>query len=457
MNKIFVLVIILFTVSSTINAQSFEGDRLPIGDPERKYDFCAVKLDKLYDTKLNKETSFDTMIDDLKQKSIVLIGENHTNQLHHDVQFEIIKGLFEAGKPVILALEMYNPNQDEVLAAWSSGETDPETFMEQTDFLTTWSHNYRYYKDIFDYVREKHIPMYGANTERKYASKIGRGGLASLTEEELNAIPEVDTLTIEHKFYIKVAFEGMDATMSKQFNNMYSAQSLWDAAMGEGAIKAANRHPDAIVVVLAGAGHVDYNLGIGRIIKDRSELSFASVVTVDVPEEVKEFGMMKVKKATNKMAKKEDKNKMPPAMTHKDDKPMSKDKAHPMGAHMTGMMGMDDTPYRVVVRSLADYLWGKKEMENEKYPAFGFSLKMNEGQELFIKRVLPETIAAENGLETGDIINSVDGNIFNSLFDIKKYLHYKNWDEEISFNITREDEEMDINFIIEPVEEEDEK
>jgi uncharacterized iron-regulated protein len=460
MNKIFVLIIILFTVSATINSQSFEGDRLPIGDTERKYDFCAVKLDKLFDTNLNMETSFDAMIEDLKQKRIIMIGENHTNQLHHDVQFEIIKGLVEAGKPVVLALEMYNPNQNEVLAAWSSGETDSETFMEQTDFLTTWSHNYRYYKDIFDYVREKHITMYGANTERKYASKIGRGGLASLTEEERLAIPEVDTLTMEHKFYIKVAFEGMDATMPKQFNNMYSAQSLWDAAMGEGAIKAANKHPEATVVVLAGAGHVDYNLGIGRIIKDRSELSFASVVTVDVPEEVKEFGMMKVKKATNKMAKKEDKSKMSPAMAHKDEKTQmnkSKDKAHPMGAHMAGMMGMDDTPYRVVVRSLADYLFGKKEMENEKYPAFGFSLKENENKELFIKRVLPETIAYENGLETGDVINSIDGNKFNTLFDIKKYLHYKNWDEEISFNITREDEVKDVTFIIEPVEDEEDE
>ena len=147
-------------------------------------------------------------------------------------------------------------------------------------------------------------------------------------------------------------------------------------------------------------------------------------------------------------------------MAHKDDNlhmNKSKDKAPPKGAHMMGMMGMDDTPYRVVVRSLADYLWGKKEMENEKYPSFGFSLKENENKELIIKRVLPETIAAENGLKTGDIINSIDGNNFNILFDIKKFLHYKNWDEEISFNITREDEVMDIKFIIEPIEEEDEK
>ena len=36
--------------------------------------------------------------------------------------------------------------------------------------------------------------------------------------------------------------------------------------MGEGAIKIAKENPDAVVVVLAGSGHVVYNLGIGRII-----------------------------------------------------------------------------------------------------------------------------------------------------------------------------------------------
>ena len=175
--KILLIFLILLTFStSNIFAQDFEADRLPIGDDDKKYNFCAVKLEKIFHTNTNSESSFDDMINDLKQKRIVMIGETHTNQLHHDVQYEVIKGLVEAGKPVVFALEMYNPNQNEVLAAWSSGKTDVNTFLEQTDFLTTWSHNYRYYRAIFEYAREKKIPIYGANVERKYASKIGRGG-----------------------------------------------------------------------------------------------------------------------------------------------------------------------------------------------------------------------------------------------------------------------------------------
>jgi uncharacterized iron-regulated protein len=436
MKKILFPTILALLMLSKGFAQSFDSDRLPIGDIDKKYKFCAANLDKIFNTNTNSETSFAEMINDLKQKRIVLIGESHTNQLHHDVQFEVIKGLVESGKPVVLALEMFNPSQDKVLEAWSNGQTDPNTFLEQTDFLTTWSHNYRYYKQIFDYCREKHIPIYGANVERKYASKINMGGLGSLTDADIQILPHIDTSNVEHKFLINVMMGGMDASMPKQFDNMYAAQCLWDAAMGEGAIKAAETHPEATVVVLAGSGHVVYNLGIGRIIKSRSNFPFASVVTVDIPEKTQQSDMVKVKKELEN-----DKNK---------DKKIATTSPHSME-----MMTSSDIPFRIVVRSYADYLFGKSEMKQDKYPALGLSLKESESREYLIDRVLPETIAYENGLRKGDLIQSVDGQSFNNLFELKRYLHFKNWDEEISFKIKRDGEAKEVIFVIKPVESND--
>lgn len=428
MKKLFVSTILSFIILTNGFSQSFDSDRLPIGDSNKKYNFCTVKLDKIFNTNNNKESAFDEMINDLKQKRIVMIGESHTNQLHHDVQFEVIKGLVESGKPVVLALEMFNPGQNDALALWSSGKTDPDTFLEQTDFLTTWSHNYRYYKPIFDYCREKQIPIYGTNVERKYASKINMGGLSSLTDEDLQILPYIDTANVEHKFLINVMMDGMDASMPKQFVNMYAAQCLWDAAMGEGAIEAAKKHPEATIVVLAGSGHVVYNLGIGRIIKDKSDLPFASVVTVDIPNKTNHSGMDKVNKDPEK-----DKN------------------TTTISPHSMGMMSMDGTPSRTVIRSYADYLFGKSEVKQEKYPSFGFSLKDTESSEYLIDKIFPQTIAYENGLQKGDLIQFVDGKSFDNLFELKKYLHFKNWDEEITFKIQRDSESKEITFIIKPV------
>ncbi len=434
---------ILILLTNFITAQEFDTERIPIGDKARKYNFCSVKLDEILNTKSNKELTFDELISELGNYRIVMIGETHTNQQHHNTQFDIIKGLTESGKKVILALEMFNPNQDEALAKWSSGKTDESTFMQQTDFLVTWSHNYRYYKAIFDYTREKHIPMYGVNVERKYASKIGRGGISSLTPEEKAAIPEIDTSNIEHRFFIKVAMEGMSATMPDQFNTMYQAQSLWDAAMGEGAIKVANENPDAVIVVLAGSGHVVYNLGIGRIIKNRSNLPFASVITIDVPDKSEESTMMMVRKDVKKDMMKSDSSKS---------KKMEHASPH---SNPHSMMGMNSSPNKIVIRSLGDYLWGKKEEEREKYPAFGFSINEFDGKGFPIKRVLPKTIAYENGLRKGDIILTIDGITFKNSFELKKHLQFKNWDEEISFDLLRNNEEKSITFVIKPVKEDE--
>ena len=53
----------------------------------------------------------------------------------------------------------------------------------------------------------------------------------------------------------------------------------------------------------------------------------------------------------------------------------------------------------------------------------------------------------------GDIILSIDGKRFADTALLKKYLGYKNWNDSISFKILREDEEVEIDFVIEYEEE----
>jgi len=461
------LVLVLFTFNSHVLAEDFFTDRLPLGDPDRKYDFCKVSLDKIRDTRQNKDVSLKEMIEALKSYRIVMIGETHTNQTHHDVQFEVIKGLVEAGKPVVFALEMFNPDQDEALAKWSSGTTDADTFLKQTDYLRTWSHNYRYYQAIFEFAREKHLPIYGANVERKYASKIGKKGIAGLTDEERAVLPEIHTSHLEHRFFIKTAMQGLDALMPAMFPSIYEAQCLWDTAMGEGAIRVAKAHPNAVVIVLAGSGHVDYNIGIGRIIAERSDLPFASVIPVDVEQEEEDLsGMAMVKSSKDKTEKAEK-----PEMAHPHSMPAANENPHggsedqakneegsKSNMHMShaahGMGAMDATPYHIVSRSLGDFLWGKPAMEQELYPSFGFSFD-SEAEGFVLKRVLPHTLAFEHGFKKDDQFLSLDGATFDSMFDIKKYLHYKNWGESLAVRLKRGEEELEIQFKIEPLEEDE--
>jgi uncharacterized iron-regulated protein len=417
----------------------FNTDMLPIGNPNTKFDFCTVRLNKIFDTNNKTDLSVEDFIKKTKDYRILMVGESHTYDANHQVQLSIIKKLVEAGQSVCLALEMFTPAQNEALHDYTSGITNEDEFLKNIDYFNSWGHNYRYYKPIFDYAREKNIKMYGVNIEHNYASKIGRGGLKSLTKEEQKNVPTIDTTNIEHRFFFKVAMQGMDATASSQFRKIYAAQCLWDAAMGNGAIKVAHENPESIVVLLAGSGHVVYNLGIGKIIKSRCNLPFASVVCVAIPDTVKESLMMQVKKSI----------KMETEKTDQPNKAEKSSKKPPM--RMKHGIG-NATPNKIVIASLADFLWGIPEEKYEKYPSFGFSVNEKGEKGFEVKRVFPETIAEKQGIKRGDLIVSIDGNNFEKMAALKKYLHYKDWNDTIKFEILRKEEQIVIEFVIEPEE-----
>lgn len=436
-----IVFILLFYTALWADEDKFNTERLPIGNPKTKYDFCKVKLDRIFDTNENKQISFEQFISRLSKFQIIMLGESHTSDHHHEVQLKIIRGLVESGSSVCLALEMFNESQNEVLDQYISGDITEEEFLDQSEYFNTWGHNYRYYKPIFDYAREKKIRMYGVNIEHDYTSKIGREGITSLSQDEKENIPEIDTTNVEHRFYIKTAMEGMDAISPSQLGKIYTAQCLWDAAMGEGSIKAARENPESIVIILVGSGHVVYNLGIGNIIKKRSDFAFSSVLAVDVPDTVEESVMMKVKKSLKNDNKEQKKEK----------EASKKEKKMPPMAMMHGGY-MDTTPYKIVIRSLADFLWGVPEEQYEKYPSFGFSVDERSEQGFKVKRVIPETIAEEQGIQKDDIILSIDSITFPDMAQLKKYLSFKNWNDNIVFKILRDDKTIEIKFKIEKME-----
>ena len=436
-NKIIIIILAVFACSNLFAGEdTFNMERLPIGNPETRYDFCAVKLNKIFDTNANTDIRFEQLIEKLRMSRIIMLGESHTSEQHHTVQLNIIKGLVDAGETVCLALEMFNPAQNEVLENYVSGQITEEEFLDQSDYFNTWGHNYRYYQPIFDYARANRVPMYGVNTKHEFASKIGRGGIQSLSSEELAEIPEIDTTNVEHRFYIKAAMEGMDAISPAQFRNIYAAQCLWDAAMGEGAIKVAQENPESIVVILVGSGHVAYNLAIGNIISTRSKFPFSSVIAVDIADTVKESVMMQVKKSLDKDKK-----------DAKDKKEVSAEKKMPIMPMMHGG-SPDADPYKIVVRSLADFLWGVPEQKQDKYPSFGFSVEEKGENGFLVKRVIPKTLAEEKGILRGDIIVEIDGKSFPTMAQMKKHLSFKNWGEEIKFKILRDGKEIKLKFKI---------
>ena len=83
---------------------------------------------------------------------------------------------------------------------------------------------------------------------------------------------------------------GFHAAMTdEQWQGMLNAQCTWDATMGFNAIAPLKKDddPKAVMVVLVGAGHVQYGLGIERQVKPWFSGKVASVIPLSVEDEKK--------------------------------------------------------------------------------------------------------------------------------------------------------------------------
>ena len=79
---------------------------MEIGDPARKGREIPVVLDGITDTATGDLVTPEEMAKRLANTGILFIGENHTNQEFHDVQFRTIRALREAGREGLIGLSV---------------------------------------------------------------------------------------------------------------------------------------------------------------------------------------------------------------------------------------------------------------------------------------------------------------------------------------------------------------
>ena len=172
-----------------------------------------------------------------------LIGENHDNYSHHDSQFQFIKELNEAGKDVAVGLEMFQRRFQPALDAYLKGEISQKDMLVQSEYYKRWSFDFRLYKPIFDYAKEHNIPLIALNLEKELTKKVSKGGIPSLSEDEIRQIPsDIEYTGGMYKSFLYSIFS-MHA-MGRDFENFYQAQLLWDETMADTAAKYVKAHPE---------------------------------------------------------------------------------------------------------------------------------------------------------------------------------------------------------------------
>ncbi|MBL8201056.1 MAG: ChaN family lipoprotein [Chromatiales bacterium] len=372
---------------------------MEIGDPGRKGREVPVVLDGITDTATGELVTPEELARRLAGTGILFIGENHTNQEFHDVQFRTIRALREAGREVLIGLEMFPYTEQASLDHWNAGHYSEEGFVELARWYDNWGYHWNYYRNIFLYAQKNGINMYAVNSPRDVVKAVRAKGFENLTPEEAAHLPpKLAPESDEHRRMYRAFFDKDDALHMNEaaLDGLYRAQTMWDATMGWNALQALRQHggKDAIMVVLIGAGHVTFGLGSERQIAPHYDGRIASLVPVTVVDDA-------------------------------------------------------GKPVKQVRASYASFVWGLPEEIDTVYPSIGVSLMgalgKDPGQIIQVSR---KSVAERSGLKVGDVLLGLDGRPITSDNTLRRLMAGYRWGDVATARIRRDGRETDvaINF-----------
>jgi uncharacterized iron-regulated protein len=371
--------------------------QLTVGDPERRDRQVAVEIDRLTDTRSGETLTPAELAGRLDGVRLLLVGESHTNMEAHRVQLAVVRGLVEAGREVLIGLEMYPYTEQDRLDQWTDGLLTEKGFVLLSGWYRNWGYNWGYYRSIFEYARHNGVSMVAVNTPRSVVTAVREKGFDGLSELEAAHIPpRIDTDNDDHlrlfRAYMGPPGSGHEVG-EEALVSMFEAQCTWDATMAYNAVRSLEDHPEAIMVVLVGSGHVAYGLGIQR----QAEIWFDGQVASLIPV--------------------------------------------PVG-------GDEDNGGTRAQASYANFIWGVAPEAHTLYPGIGFSTRQPDPEDPIEIIILPpDSAASEAGVKVGDTLVSIDGIAIPDEAAMKRLVADKRWGDGIVLGLERAGESVEAAFL----------
>ena len=276
---------------------------------------------------------------------------------------------------MVIGMEMFEVDDQPVLDAWVAGEFTEADFVEESDWYSTWGYHWGYYREILLFARANAIPLVALRGPSDILTAIGA---------------EPDLSSQDHRTLFS-AFFGADDPVhgglpEDQLEALFVAQCRRDAVMAFHAAVAMEAHPEATMVVLAGAGHVAYELGIARQIAQWYDGPATTIVPVSVEG--------------------------------------------------------TETPMQA---SVGDFAWGVPERTEPAFPELGaISVSVDGG--LHVIHVNPDSTAQRGGLEPGDILTHLKDTAITAGADLNRILATVEWGDAAPLVISRDGASREITL-----------
>ncbi len=217
---------------------------------------------------LGNQQKLDEITGQLGDKRAIFVGEVHDRLEHHQNQLRIIQSLYERYPDLAIGVEYFQQPFQSHLDDYIAGRIDEKEMLVKTEYFKRWQLDYRLLQPIFEFAREKHIPVLALNISDEIHNKVFRDGMKSLSSQERSQAP--DTIEPASTHYLQRLKSIFDShPQGNDFDTFVEGVLLWDSSMADTAARYLNSHPQSRMVILAGMVHIMYGDGIPERVNHR--------------------------------------------------------------------------------------------------------------------------------------------------------------------------------------------
>lgn len=226
------------------------------------------------------ERTLASMIDELAERDVVLLGETHLDDVTHRVELAVLEGLAQRRtNRVVLSLEMFERDVQPLLDRYLAGEIDEATLLAQA---RPWG-NYRPdYRPLVETARERKLPLVAANTPRPLLRQAAQGaeGFAEARAQHPTWLPD-RVFPASDAYWARVDRTIRGHGPPSKGDRTYAVQNLWDNTMADAIVGAAMTHPDHVVLHVVGAFHIEHGDGtVAQVRRRAPKLDLATLTVV---------------------------------------------------------------------------------------------------------------------------------------------------------------------------------
>lgn len=242
---------------------------------------------RVVDTRTGADRPFGRMVARLADTHAVFVGELHDDPQTHRVEEQILIALHRRWRQrTVLAMEMFERDQQTALDRYLDNLVDEATFLKST---TVWKNYPTDYRPMVEYCRSHRIPVVASNAPVAAVRKVGREGVAALDSLPLKERMEVAAATMapmgdtyQRRFFETMQGMGQHGPGGDtMLRRIYEAQCVRDDTMAESVARALAG--DRRVVHVNGSFHSDAGLGTVARLRWRQPIGVDIAVVKVVP------------------------------------------------------------------------------------------------------------------------------------------------------------------------------